>query len=55
MPTQKPIIPVTMDPELVRRIDDYRRTVQSAIPSRSEAIRCLIEEGLSKHEKKGKK
>ena len=46
MPTQKPIIPVAMDEELVKRIDDYRRTIEGSIPSRSEAIRSLIEEGL---------
>lgn len=46
MPTQKPIIPIAMDEDLVKRIDDYRRTIEGCIPSRSEAIRRLIEEGL---------
>jgi len=46
MTTQKPIIPVAMDDDLVKRIDDYRRTIEGNIPSRSEAIRRLIEEGL---------
>ena len=55
MPTQKPIIPVTMDDEMVKRIDDYRRSVEGNIPSRSEAIRRLIDESLSRHEKKPKK
>jgi len=55
MPTQKPIIPVAMDEDLVKRIDDYRRTIEGSIPSRSEAIRCLLEEALSKYEKKPKK
>lgn len=55
MPTKKPIIPVTMDPELVERIDDYRRNVSGSIPSRSDAIRRLLEEALSKYEKKSKK
>lgn len=50
MPTQKPIIPVAMDEDLVRRIDDYRRSVEGSIPSRSEAIRQLIEQGLRHHE-----
>lgn len=54
MPTQKPIIPVAMDEDLVRRIDDYRRTIEGSIPSRSEAIRRLIMEALEKYEKKGK-
>jgi metal-responsive CopG/Arc/MetJ family transcriptional regulator len=55
MPTQKPIIPVAMDEDLVKRIDDYRRTIEGSIPSRSEAVRQLIEEGLKKNEKKPKK
>ena len=46
MPTQKPIIPVAMDEALVKRIDDFRRNTEGSIPSRSEAIRRLIEEGL---------
>ena len=46
MPTKKPIIPVAMDDDLVKRIDDFRRTIEGNIPSRSEAIRRLIEEGL---------
>jgi metal-responsive CopG/Arc/MetJ family transcriptional regulator len=55
MPTQKPIIPVAMDESLVKRIDDCRRTIEGSIPSRSEAIRRLLEEALSKYEKKAKK
>ena len=53
--SQQPVIPVTMDPELVKRIDDYRRTVHWPVPSRSEAILRLVDEGLSKFEKKSKK
>ena len=52
MPTQKPIIPVAMDDDLVKRIDDYRRTIEGSIPSRSEAIRRLIEEALSRYDEK---
>jgi metal-responsive CopG/Arc/MetJ family transcriptional regulator len=55
MPTQKPIIPVAMDEALLNRIDDYRRTIEGSIPSRSEAIRRLLEEALAKYEKKSKK
>ena len=55
MPTQKPIIPIAMDDDMLKRIDDYRRSVEGNIPSRSEAIRRLINEGLSLHEKKHKK
>ena len=55
MPTQRPIIPVAMDDDMVKRIDDYRRSAEGNIPSRSEAIRRLINEGLSRHEKKPRK
>jgi len=37
------------------RTDDYRRTIEGSIPSRSEIIRRLLEEALSKYEKKAKK
>ncbi|MDI6743252.1 MAG: ribbon-helix-helix domain-containing protein [Smithella sp.] len=36
----------TVDEELLKKIDEYRRT-QTPIPSRSEAIRQLIEKGLA--------
>ncbi len=55
MQKQKLIIPTAMDDDLVKRIDDYRRSVEGRIPSRSEAIRRLIEEGLSKYEKRPKR
>jgi metal-responsive CopG/Arc/MetJ family transcriptional regulator len=44
-----------MDDDMVMRIDDYRRSAEGNIPSRSEAIRRLINESLSRHEKKPKK
>lgn len=34
-----------MPPSLVKRIDDYR--FQHRVPSRAEAIRSLLEKGLS--------
>ncbi len=37
-----------VDPELMNRIDDYR--YKNRIPSRSEAIRRLCEESLSRAE-----
>jgi len=46
MPTKKNIIAFVADDELLKRIDDYRRS-QDSIPSRSEAIRLLVEEGLN--------
>jgi len=44
MPTQKPKILITLEDNLITRIDDFR--FENRIPSRSEAIRRLIEEGL---------
>ena len=45
MPTKKNIIAFVADDEFLKRIDDYRR-FQDFIPSRSEAVRLLVEEGL---------
>jgi len=45
MPTKKNIIAFVSDDELLKRIDDFRR-YQESIPSRSEAVRLLVEEGL---------
>jgi hypothetical protein len=45
MPTKKNLITFLSDDELLKRIDDYRRA-QDAIPSRSQAVRLLVEEGL---------
>jgi len=44
MPTEKPKILVTLDDDLLVRIDDYR--FENRINSRSEAVRRLIEMGL---------
>jgi len=54
MATNKPRILLTVDEELIERIDDYRRT-QKKIPPRSEAIRRLLDEALKKQERKTKK
>jgi hypothetical protein len=45
MPTKKNIIAFVADDEFLKRIDDYRR-FQDSIPSRSGAVRLLVEEGL---------
>jgi metal-responsive CopG/Arc/MetJ family transcriptional regulator len=45
MPTKKNIITFLADDDLLRMIDDYRRT-QDSIPSRSEVVRVLVEKGL---------
>ncbi len=52
MPSKKPKILLVIEDELIERIDDFR--YENRIPSRSEAIRRLIEESLKKYEKKTK-
>jgi len=44
MPTKKDTLCFPADADLLKRIDDYR--YENRIPSRSEAMRRLIEEGL---------
>jgi hypothetical protein len=51
MPTKKDILAFPADADLLKRIDDYR--YENRIPSRSEAMRRLLEEGLQAQEKKG--
>lgn len=50
MPTKKPQILLTLDDDLLERIEDYRYA--SRIPARSEAVRRLIDESLKRWEKK---
>ncbi|MDP1991024.1 MAG: hypothetical protein Q8K00_08365 [Syntrophales bacterium] len=45
MPTKKNVISFVADDEFLKLVDDYRRS-QDSIPSRSEAVRLLVEEGL---------
>ena len=52
MPTDKPKVLITMDKNLMDRVDDFR--FENRINSRSEAIRRLIKESLKKYEKKSK-
>ena len=52
MATDKPRILLTVDEDLLNRIDDFR--YENRIPARSEAIRRLIEESLKKYEKQSK-
>lgn len=44
MPTKRPQVLLTVDDNLLERIEDYR--YGNRIPSRSEAMRRLIEMGL---------
>ena len=50
MPTKKEILNFAIDPELMERLDDYR--YENRIPTRSEAIRRLLDESLKRYEKK---
>ena len=52
MATEKPRILITVDEELLKDIDDFR--YENRIPTRSEAVRRLVKEGL-KTSKKPKK
>jgi metal-responsive CopG/Arc/MetJ family transcriptional regulator len=49
MATKKPQILLTLDDELLGRIEDYR--YENRIPTRSEAIRTLIKNGLKSKER----
>jgi hypothetical protein len=53
MPTEKPKLLVVFNPKLIERLDNYRRRCKQ-IPSKSEAVRTLLDESLKKHEKKKK-
>ena len=53
MTTDKPRILLTIEKDLLERIDDFR--FENRIHSRSEAIRRLIDESLKKYENKPKK
>ena len=50
MPTTKPKIIFVADDDMVKRLDDFR--YENRMPTRSEAIRRLLDEALKKHEKK---
>lgn len=49
MPTKKPQILLTLDDELLERIEDFR--YGNRIPTRSEAVRRLLKEALKLYEK----
>jgi metal-responsive CopG/Arc/MetJ family transcriptional regulator len=49
MSTKKPQILLTLDEDLLERIEDFR--YGNRIPSRTEAIRRLIDEALKRWEK----
>ena len=51
--SNNPKILITLNEKIIERVDDYR--YGNRIPSRSEAIRRLLEDALKKYEKKAKK
>jgi len=51
MPTKRDILNFVIDPDLKKRLDDFR--FENRIENRSEAIRRLLDEALKKYEKKG--
>ncbi len=53
MTTDKPRILLTVDEDLLERIDDYR--FENRVNSRSEAIRQLLDKALKDYEKTKKK
>jgi len=52
MPTDKPKILITMDADLLRRINNFR--FANHIETKSDAIRRLLDEALKKYEDKKK-
>ena len=53
MATKKPTITMVFDEELLRRVDDYR--YGNRIPTRTEAIRQILEKGLKEIKKEKNK
>ena len=49
MPTDKPKILLTIDEDLLEKVEDFR--FENRINTRSEALRRLIKEALQKYEK----
>jgi len=50
MATDKPRILLTVDDNLLKRVDDFR--FENRINTRSETLRRLLEEALAQYEKK---
>ena len=53
MPTKQPVVTMIFSKELLERVEDYRYA--NRIPTRTEAIRQLLEKGLKHSEKQTKK
>jgi len=52
MPTKQPVVTMIFPEELLKRVEDYR--YENRIPSRTEAIRQLLEKGLKQYDKENK-
>jgi metal-responsive CopG/Arc/MetJ family transcriptional regulator len=53
MPTKQPVITMVFSEKLLEQVEDYR--YDNRIPTRTEAIRQLLEKGLKQYEKETKK
>ena len=53
MADKNPKVLITLSNKIIERVDDYR--YENRIPSRSEAIRRLLDEALKKYKKTAKK
>ncbi len=54
MPTKNPVITMVFTKDLLERVEDFR--YENRIPTRTEAIRRLLEDGLKRYAmKKSKK
>jgi len=52
MPTKQPVVTMIFPEELLKKVEDYR--YENRIPTRTEAIRQLIEKGLKQFDKENK-
>ena len=52
MPTKQPVVTMIFPEELLKKVEDYR--YENRIPTRTEAIRQLIEKGLKQYETENK-
>lgn len=53
MPRKSPVITMVFTEKLLKQVEDYR--YKNRIPSRTEAIRRLLEDALKRYERKAKK
>lgn len=47
MPSKKPLLTLVMDPDLIKRLDDFR--YERRFPSRAAAIKWLLEWALAQN------